>query len=171
MHDIYDMFVYTCSYNRQPLSPLQKDVWAIGKVEVKHLPNSELELLNAHFGTTSTLLPVFYRVQKGSAFFYSMQYTRVKIRNSYTVSYKVAGTVCHGQIMYFVIIEQQATALLRRLLTLSMPDEFQPVFSVIPVQCSGRIDIVNVCDIIEKCVYIDVGSTYIAKFPCTLHFD
>ena len=42
-------FVYTCSYNRQPLSALQKDVWVIGKVEVKHLPNSELRLLNAHF--------------------------------------------------------------------------------------------------------------------------
>ena len=67
--------------------------------------------------------------------------------------------------------KQQATALLRRFLTLSVPAEFQPVFSVILVQCSGRLDIVNVCDIIEKFVYIDVGSTYIAKSPCTLHFD
>jgi len=74
--------------------------------------------------------------------------------------------------MYFVIIKEQPAAVVRRFVTLSIPTEFQPVYSIVPVQYSDRIDIVNVRDIIVKCVYIDVGySTYVATFPCTLHFD
>ena len=59
---------YTCSYKRQFL---QEGIWDIGKVEVKRLPENELGLLNAHFGTSSTLVAVFYRLQKGSTLFYS----------------------------------------------------------------------------------------------------
>ena len=74
--------------------------------------------------------------------------------------------------MYFVIIKEQPTAVVRKFVTLSIPTEFQPVYSIVPVQYSDRIDIVNVRDIIVKCVYIDVGySTYLATFPCSLHFD
>ena len=45
---------------------------------------------------------------------------------------------------------------MRKFVTLSIPTEFQPVYSIVPVQYSDRIDIVNVRDIIVKCVYIDV---------------
>jgi len=160
---------YTCSYKRQFL---QEGIWAIGKVEVKRLPENELGLLNAHFGTSSTLVAVFYRLQKGGTLFYSELYRRVKIRNSFTVCYKISGTEFCGKIMYFVIIKEQPAAVVRRFVTLSIPTEFQPVYSIVPVQYSDRIDIVNVRDIIVKCVYIDVGySTYVATFPCTLHFD
>lgn len=92
---------YTCSYKRQFL---QEGIWAIGKVEVKRLPENELGLLNAHFGTSSTLVAVFYRLQKGGTLFYSELYRRVKIRNSFTVCYKLSGTEFCGNIMYFVII-------------------------------------------------------------------
>lgn len=102
---------YTCSYKRQFL---QEGIWAIGKGkvkgEVKCLPENELELLNAHFGTSSTLVAVFYRLQKGGTLFYSELYRRVKIRNSFTVCYKLSGTEFCGKTMYFVIIKEQPAA-------------------------------------------------------------
>ncbi len=154
---------------------LQKDpdLYMLGKLEMKQLRGPELLCFETYSNSTSTIVPVFYRLQKQSVIFHSLRYKRVKVRNSFTVLFKsLNGTSTYGEIIYFASLKD-TVALIRKFEIVPSPPEFFPVSTVVPVKRTDALEVVLACNILEKCMCIDVSSTctYVARFPNTVHFD
>ncbi len=119
-------------------------------------------------------LVVFYKLQKGPHIYFSSSYSRVKARNSYTIVYSTGCSehVHYGQIQYFLAIENTKFAVVHRLQIVqktstlfSLP--FASLDSVIlPVSTPtpASVELVNVWNILDKCIYIDVSTTCSAKY-------
>ena len=75
---------------------------------MKHF--SDTELVHFQMYNVGTILPVFFRLQKGGKTFHSSHYTKVRVRNSYTVLFRlVQGNELFGEILYFAVLKE-ATA-------------------------------------------------------------
>ena len=129
---------------------------------------------------------VFYRAEKYGTVFYSVKYTRVKIRNSYTVTYTGrSGETKYGLIQYFFVSDTSILPLvvvkvLERC-TVSLQDNFNVTDSnvnqltpfLVPVRESDECDVTDLGNIQEKCLYITFPSEftdkYIIRFPHKMH--
>ena len=106
----------------------------------------------------------------GKEIFFSAKYTRVKKRNSYTILYNKDGMLRFGLVLQYFCIKRQPIALVQKLIVTARFKEDIPIFSV---RKSDEHDIINVCDIKEKCMYVEVDSNnvYACRFPCKILTD
>ena len=72
----------------------------------------------------------------------------------------------YGQILYFVCLDRQAAAVIKKLKVLPILSEFQPTKKIIPVEPTAEIEVVGVGEIEEKCVFIEISKTnfYVSLF-------
>ena len=83
-----------------------------------------------------------------------------------------------GQILYFVIFNKQAIAMINVLTPSSAQDAFQLTFSdldsrVFPVSSTTNVMAVPVVNIKEKCIFVSVGvnKNFVARFCSKVHLD
>ena len=83
-----------------------------------------------------------------------------------------------GQILYFVIFNKQAIAMINVLTPFSAQDAFQLTFSdldsrVFPVSSTTNVMAVPVVNIKEKCIFVSVGvnKNFVARFCSKVHLD
>lgn len=167
---LYPIFYYH-SYKRHPLNGM---VWGLGKMELKQLPALDIQIICQHFDTTVAIVPVFHRLLRDGEVFFGQQYTRVKVRNSYTVLYADNDKgLSYGQILYFVYVNDTAAAMMKMLNTLQVPDIFLPTKSIIPVQITSDIKLIDVDNIKEKCVFVDAADDdhYVIRFLSPINLD
>lgn len=118
----------------------------------------------------------FLRAHIKGRVYHSMEYRRMKKRNSYTVCYSTDDVEKFGFVRYFISLSGSTVAVLSRLVPSShycYPPELSILQSrVIPVTAADDIDIISVSFIVSKCVVIDLdGSMYIARLPNNLYAD
>ena len=156
------------SYKSQQI---EKDLFILGKVEMKHL--SDMELVHFQMYNVGTILPVFFRLQKGGKTFYSLQYTKVRVRNSYTVLFRsVQGNELFGEILYFAVLkEATAVAVIRSFQMYNVSQFFPASSNIQQIQPTDIVHVIPVSNVLEKCVCVNVGNTYVCRFPCDVHFD
>jgi hypothetical protein len=146
-------------------------VHALGKIDVKTLPEEEAIIVGEFYGEAVTKFPTFKRLSRGGEVFFCLEYSRVKRRNSYTVTF--GDDHQYGQIMYFVMWNNRPAAVVKKLAALHVPEQFQPENGIVPVSVSETLVVINVCDIHLKLVFITTSDStfYVSKFPCALKID
>ena len=173
----YFFFLCVCAYYvcsscgaRQLLTD---KLWLLGSMQTKALPQSVADLASDIFGPNVSRVSSFLRLQRNSEVFYSKEYTRVKIRNSYTISYHGGGELCFGQILYFILVEKKAAAVISVLKALPIPPEFTPCKFIVPVETTSCMEVVDVCDIVSKCIFVEVSvsTSYVVTFPSSVTID
>jgi hypothetical protein len=159
------------SIKKHPLG----SVWIVGGTSTRSPPPEVAELLNEAQSITT-----FTRLLKDGAIYYSKEYSRVKTRNSYTVGFMDGTTfnMMFGQILYFVIIKNQAMAMINVLMPSSAQTAFQLTFGdldsrVFPVSSTTNVMAVPVECIEEKCIFVSVGAdkNFVARFCSKVHLD
>lgn len=122
------MCIITVFFFSYKSSQLDAKVCVLGKIEVKSLAH-EMHMVNTYYNTQATTAPIFLRWQRDDEIFFSQQYTRVKVRNSYTVSYiNDDSSLSYGQIMYYVYMKDRPTAMISMLHTLPVPESFLQLY-------------------------------------------
>ena len=116
-----------------------------------------------------TILPVFFRLQKGGKTFNSSHYTKVRVRNSYTVLFR--GNELFGEILYFTVLKEATAVAVIQSFQMHNVSQFFPASHLQQIQQKDILHVIPVSNILEKCVCINVGNTYICRFPCDVHFD
>lgn len=142
----------------------------LGKMQIITPAQDELQLICQYYGRTITSISTFLRLQRDNEILFSQKYTRVKVRNSYTVTYQC---LLYGQILYFVCLDRQPAAVIVKLDELPLPNDFLPIQTIVPVERTAELQVVNVQDVKEKCVFIQISDSnfYVVKFPCVLDVD
>ena len=131
---------------------LTEDISAIGGSALISLSPSVLDATNDYLVCRSvrrlhpdTRIQAFYKAEIGNCIYFSAHYGRVRKRNSYTVSYRKAGSQEFGMVQFFFTIPFLSTPLvvIKRLekIEVSSQDHFNltdPIVSninhIIPVQ-------------------------------------
>ena len=119
----------------------------------------------------------FLRAKIHQEVFFSKKYIRVKTRNSYTVIYSQGGGEKYGIVQYFLSLSDQAVAVIQPLTVNTSPTCYPSQLSILhsrikPVVMDSVVCIVNVKNIIRKCVFVDTGSrVYVCTKPCRIAFD
>ena len=132
-----------------------------------------------HLYTADQKLLTFYRLKVLQSIYYSSDYTRVKVRNSYTVMYMYNGHAVYGQIKHFLIVGSTPLAVVRKacpqaILSEKFCSEITSLDKIIiPVTMLDAYDVISVHSIIEKCMYVQVSSVecYVVRFPNSLSCD
>ena len=85
------------------LLEIEFGIFKLGGVVVRSLTNVEFNALATFLGNASEteIVKSFLRCKIKNTKFASQQYTRVKIRNSYTVIYTVETGMAIGQVQYY----------------------------------------------------------------------
>ena len=139
--------------------------------EMRVLPAEEVELFTRFCGEEVSSIATFRRLSVDGEVFFCRHYSRVKRRNSFTVTYKGKnGDVNLGQIEYFAIRKKQPTALMAKI------EKLTPCFpytkSVYPVTFTHNLEVIHAQAILHKVIFISLQSaTYIAEFPSNLNSD
>lgn len=150
-------------------------MWIVGGTSSRTPPPELAQLMNEPQSITT-----FTRVLKDNVIFYSKEYSRVKTRNSYTVGFMDATTsnIMFGQILYFVILNNEAMAMINVFTSSSAQCAFQLTFNdldsrVFPVSSTTHVVAVPVVNIKEKCIFVSVGvdKNFIARFCSKIHLD
>lgn len=127
-------------------------------------------------------LTTVYRVELRGNLCYSMQYQRVKKRNSFTIAYlDQDGLNKFALINYFVFICEKVIAVIRPLIPLSVTSKqhFDLTNSVLddipfltPVKKDNSVKCCFVEDFVSKCVFLEFASAqYVIQFPSSIIFD
>ena len=152
------------------MKKLKEDVYAMGTMEIVDVreTNNKMQEYCAFTGGCGSIR-TFYRVRLGEEVFCSAKYTHVKKRNSYTILYN-KGVFRFGLIVQYFCIKWDPIALVQKLRVTARFKEDIPIFSVRKLD---EYDVINVCDIQEKCMYVEVDSNnvYVCRFPCKILTD
>ena len=91
------------------ITKLQREIWALGKMTKLDVDDLSQDcytaLANFIEGPPSGSVFKFKRIKLRGQVFHSTEYTRVKIRNSYTINYKENGNIKFGLVNYFLSFE------------------------------------------------------------------
>lgn len=128
--------------------------------------NKEVQEYDSNVGGGESI-STLYRLRQEEEIFFSAKYTRVKKRNSYTVLYYKEGVLRFGSVIQYFYIKWHPTALVQKLTVTARFREDIPIFSV------RKSEEYDVCDIKEKCMYVEVDSSnvYVYRFPCKILTD
>ena len=109
----------------------------------------------------------------GGEVFYSQEYLRAKVRNSYTIAYSDGRNKSYGLIKLFLSLPAFTVAVLAPLVATARhcypgnlkncitPVQIEPDIAVVPTNC-----------IVCKCVFIDLSNgMYVCTPPNSLHID
>ena len=154
----------------------------MGTVRLSTLSSDTVESLSSLARSCGHIIDVneaqfqkFFRLQIGSELYFSEEYQRVKKRNSFTVLYsnEDGGLEC-GQIQYFLyVFKLVAVVKILKPCVGSFvdPTTFGLKIPIIPVE-ADTFAVIFVSNILNKCVYIDLGGTkYVALFPSKIVGD
>ena len=130
------------------------------------MTNQKVQEYCAYLGGGESI-STFYRLQLKEETFFSVKYTRVKKRNSYTILYSKGGMLRFGSILQYF---WHPIVLVQKLIVTARFKEDIPIYRV------RKLDeyvVINVCDIKEKCTYVEVddNSVYVCRFPCKILTD
>ena len=153
------------------------------------LQDSERRLLNTQLSShglneiaVDKSVAIGYRLVLEHEMYYCSRYTRVKLRNSYTVKYSSSGgSECvYGQIQFFVSVQNHLFAFIQKLTpyTSACKDHFLmahgaldcvSVSKFVPVN-KGDITCVPVTALIRNCVFVNISDRinnfmYVISFP------
>ena len=146
------------------------------------------------------VVDIFYRIEKDGEVYHSQAYTRVSVRNSYTIKFKNPqdrDRLSYGQVICYTNIQQSCIALVEQLVecreeVLTPPaGPHQPPVAInamlqgnlgslldghlamaTKVQCSNQIIAVDVRSIVRKCVLVNTGSDlFISNIPNFVETD
>ena len=150
---------------------LSDNTWALGRIDYMKLSQEDSDIISKHYGVSITAISIFKRLQRNGETFYCQQYTKVKRRNSYSITY-CPGEL-YGQIVYFILLNGKPAAVIKKLSVLSVPEAFSPAQSIVPVKVLAEKDVISVDAISQKVVFVNISDTvsYVVKFPCTLNID
>ncbi len=116
----------------------------------------------------------FQRAVIKRSLYHSEQYTRVRVRNSYTVCYRDGGDK-YGFIRFFLSVKDHTIAVISPLHVCnhySHPTELSDLNTIIvPVERQSGLVVVSVENIVCKCIFIDTGHLYVVKFMQCLRVD
>lgn len=159
-----------CGGARQLLS---NNTWILGGIQTKILPQTVAEQASSFYGSSITKVSSFLRLRRNGEVFYSKMYTRVKIRNSFTIAYNADSDQCsYGQIMYFILVYNKPAAVISILRPLPILPSFNPCEFIVPVETTHSVVVIDVCAILCKCVFVEVSSSsYVVKFPSSVNLD
>ena len=125
----------------------------------------------------------FYRATIRRTLLFSKQYSRVKTRNSYTVSYRGERnpeSILWGQIQYFISTRGIAFAIMKQFTEdiscqriFRLPNSVSALDGrIVPVKESGSIGLVLLDKIIQKCVFVDcLSHAFVCNPPNFLIHD
>lgn len=114
------------------------------------------ELISKHYGvSTPSTIAIFKRLEKNGEMFHSEQ-----------------ADVLYGQIMFYTLIDNEPAIVIHKLKKLSHLQCILPHICI-PVQVTTDIEVIPVCSIKEKCVFITTSEdhTYVFRFPCAIKLD
>ena len=133
------------------------------------MTSSEATVVSNFYGISLKVVPSFQRIKLQNTNYYSLEYTRVKLRNSYTILYSES---FYGQILFFILHNNQPAIVLRKLKKLPDRDSYTPS-QFIPVKITEELEVISPKNVNEKLIFIDTVNTfcYALKFPCTLNID
>ena len=126
------------------------------------LTSAKLELISNYYGTTLTKVSVYKPSKKGRTL---SQYTRVK---------QLYCAPSYGQILFFVIFDNKAAAIIKNLRTFPVPSTFWPSDVHVLVEVTSEINIIDVKSIHHKCIFIQISITELIicfKIPLCLNAD
>ena len=148
-------------------------MYVLGTIEMRNVPSREALCLEEFYQEVVSALPTFKRLSRDGEVLFCKNYSRVKRRNSYTVSYMTSCECRYGHIMYFTLLKNQPAAVIRRLSVLPNGDQFLPTRAVFPVEVSVELEVIHISEIKEKVIFMSISDTasYIAKFPSSLNVD
>ena len=156
-----------CSYRRQILTD---DCWMVGDVATKVdlTPDEQQKLCAYYQDNTITNVQIFKRLYKDRQTFYSAHYTRVKKRNSFTITYGPGEQI--GQVQYFAIFRGKPAAVIRKV---SRQEGSSNLAPIIAVELTLELAIVDITQIREKVIFMSTSpsTAYIAWFPSKLNLD
>ena len=117
----------------------------------------------------------FYRLLTADGqVLHSKEYSRVK---TYTISFTINSDTLFGEIMYFIVLNQKPFAIVSVLdIPSSAQEHFELThnmlnFRLFPAVATHQLMIVPVNSICEKCISVNVGNLYLAKFTSRLFLD
>lgn len=145
----------------------------MGTIKTIQLEQEVIDALKQKLMVDVSVASQFTRAVVGGTRYYSLAYTRVTKRNSYTVCYKDGEVTRYGLIKYFLsVATSQSVAVVNRLsptATGCYPRGLGILCSrIVPVKLEPSIDVVSVNCLVSKCVYCSFSSTntiYIAIPP------
>ena len=138
------------------------------------LTKDESTLLSKFYSKSLNKVTTFKRLLRDGECFYSSIYSRVKCRNSFTISYTTENTEQeYGLIEFFVLSGNKPGVVLRKLRTLPVPEIFKPDQGLTPVEKTALLQVVPPTSVQEKCMLITVNdnNSYVVKFPTKLRID
>ena len=99
--------------------------------------------------------------------FFCQKYSRVKRRNSYTITYRQH----YGHILYFTLLKNRPAAVVKKVLT--RPNDSFPSSFITPVQVTTELEVIDIDAILCKVIFISTSNvnSYVVKFPCALDID
>lgn len=142
-----------------------------------------LKLCDHGFPTIQSqqLVQKFYKMMIRKSLFFSLEYKRVKSRNSYTVVYIEDGREQFGKILFFLQLYTTSFVVLSNLQSLPVTCQahfglahsaLDIVHKLIPVNDGDSLKCVPASAIVCKCVYMAIdGKTYVVTFPNELLDD
>ncbi len=147
---------------------------AIGKIKEIQLSAELQDVIRAELGFDVDRAQQFQRAVIGKSLYHSELYTRVKVRNSYTVCYHDGGEK-YGLIRFFLSIKDHVIAVVSPLGASTHychPTEISDLCTcIIPVEKLSNVVAISVKKIVCKCILVSTGQLYVAKFLQCLKQD
>lgn len=162
------------THSRTNVHRLKENAYAVGSVTI--INRSQIpQYMQDHpliCGDRATI-KTFYKLRIGSELFYSKRYTRVIKRNSYTILYKKGDRCYFGEVIQYFSINQCVVASVQRLVVTSKDPFIHDSIPIAKVQEQSLYDVINICDIYEKCVYVEIDNDnkYVCRFPSKILCD
>ena len=172
MHGLFHYYNNMHTHSRTNVHRLKENAYAIGSMIIisrGQIYMQDYPLVCEDRATIKT----FYEVWIGSELFYSKQYTRVIKRNSYTILYKKGDRCYFGKVLQYYFVNQNVIASVQRLVVTSKDPFIYDSIPMVKVKEQSLYDVINICDIYEKCVYVEIDNdnTYVCRFPSKILCD
>ena len=152
------------------------DCSVLGPIHTTTLHPEVQKAIHDQYDVNVTMASIFYRAVINGKTYHSKEYTRTKVRNSYTVSYIDNGIPKYGFIQYFLSLPSFSVAVITPLTPTShycYPQQLSILCKcLIPVCTESSVAIACTKSLLNKCVCIDLCTAmFIAKLPNQLYYD
>ena len=138
------------------------DCSVIGSIETVSLSLEVQGALRRDCGVEVNVASRFLRASVKQVEYYSLEYKRLKTRNSYTVFYQAGEQDRFGLIHYFLSLPDQTLAVVQQLTPTSnycYPHQLRELQQrIIPVTLESSICIVPIKSLVSKCVYLNLET-------------
>ena len=174
------------SYTQKPKRGLQivPGIYILGTPSRKILDNDEFRALERYLGyaPASIEVTIFNRLELNSSYIYGTSYKRMSRRNCATIKYILNGSVCFGQVKFFIQYKEAGFRKQTHHIALLHPlrcDRYNPSSHINVVTLNQNpvteFVAVNIDAICENCIYIsfpeETVRAYVCEFPNKLEME